>query len=90
VLGDPALAEHLAAGWRLADPASPATFLIDFDDDPIGRADFAWFRSLAGTATIGARRTILLQSPGGRHAIASWAERVVPALTRLLDPHCAD
>jgi hypothetical protein len=22
--------------------------LIDFDDDPIGRADFAWFESMAG------------------------------------------
>ena len=89
VLGDPALAGHLAAAWRRADIASPATFLIDFDDDPIGRADLAWFRSLAGTATIGERRTILVQSPGGRHTIASWAERVVPALIRLLDPHCA-
>ena len=89
VLGDPALAGHLAAAWRLADTAGAATFLIDFDDDPIGRADLAWFRSLAGTATIGERRTILVQSPGGRHTIASWAERVVPALTRLLDPHCA-
>jgi enterochelin esterase-like enzyme len=90
VLGDPALADHLAAAWPLADPASPATFLIDFDDDPIGSADLAWFRSLAGSAAIGGRHTILLQSPGGRHTIASWAERAIPALARLLDPRCAD
>ena len=90
VLGDPALADDLAAAWPLADPASPGTFLIDFDDDPIGRADLAWFRSLVATATISGRHTTLLQSPGGRHTIASWALRVVPALTRLLDPRCAD
>ena len=89
VLGDPALADHLAAAWLLAELASPATFLIDFDDDPIGSADLAWFGSLAGSATSSERRTILLPSPGGRHTIASWAERVVPALTRLLDPRCA-
>ena len=88
LLRDPALADYLAATW-LADPAGPATFLIDFDDDPIGRADLAWFRSLAGSAPIDGRRTILLQSQGGRHTIASWALRVVPALARLLDPRCA-
>ena len=90
LLGDPALAGHLAAAWPRAALAGPATFLIDFDDDPIGRADLAWLRSLAGRAPAGGRRTILLQSQGGHHNIASWALRVVPALTRLLDPRCAD
>jgi enterochelin esterase-like enzyme len=90
VLGDPALADWLAAAWPLADRAGGAIFLMDFDDDPIGSTDLAWFRALAGRTPIGGRRTILLQSPGGRHAIASWALRVVPALARLLDPRCAD
>jgi enterochelin esterase-like enzyme len=90
VLGDPALADYLAAAWPLAAPAAPSEFLIDFDDDPIGSADLAWFRFLAGSATISGRHVTLLQSPGGRHTIASWALRVVPVLTRLLDTHCAD
>jgi enterochelin esterase-like enzyme len=90
VLGDPALAAWLAAAWPRAGLAGGATFLIDFDDDPIGSTDLARFRSLAGGTAIGGRRTILLQSQGGRHAIASWALRVVPALARLIDPRCAD
>jgi hypothetical protein len=62
-------------------------FLTDFDDDPVGLADLARFRALSATGPA-ERRTILLQSPGGRHAIGSWAMRVIPALTRLLPPAC--
>ena len=34
--------------------------------------------------------TIVEQSPASRHSMASWAERVVPALGRLLRHACAD
>jgi enterochelin esterase-like enzyme len=90
-LADPPLADHLAAAWSLADPAGRSAFLIDFDDGPIGSADLAWFTSMAGTATTnGGRQPALIQTPGGHHAIASWAERVVPALQQLFGAQCSD
>jgi enterochelin esterase-like enzyme len=85
VLGDRALAAALTAAWRSAGP--PQTVLVDLDDDPIGRADRRRLEALATTAPP-ARRTTLLQTQGGRHAIASWSERVIPALTRLLAGRC--
>jgi enterochelin esterase-like enzyme len=39
VLGERSLAASVAAAWARADPVGPSTFLIDFDDDPIGAAD---------------------------------------------------
>ena len=88
VLGEPSLAASVAAAWARADPAGPSTFLIDFDDDPIGAADRAWFRALLDGAPDPGRQTILLQTPGGRHAIASWAARALPALHRLIAARC--
>jgi enterochelin esterase-like enzyme len=86
VLGDRALGAALAAAWRAAGP--PQTVLVDFDDDPIGRADRRRLEALAATSAPPARRTILLQTAGARHAIASWSDRVIPALTRLLAGRC--
>jgi enterochelin esterase-like enzyme len=87
VLGDPALAGHLAAAWRAPTAAGPSRILVDVDDDPLGSLDRQWLAALPGTGP--PRREVMLeQSPGGRHAIASWAERVMPALTRLLDGSC--
>jgi enterochelin esterase-like enzyme len=88
VLGDPAIADYLAAASRRGGEIGPATFLVDFDDDPIGSADLAWFGSVAPMATGSARHAALVQTPGGRHAIASWAERVVPALRQLFAAGC--
>jgi enterochelin esterase-like enzyme len=88
VLGEPALAGSVAAAWARADPIRPSAFLLDFDDDPIGAADRAWFRSMLGSAPNPGRQAILLQTPGGRHAIASWAGRVLPALLRLIPARC--
>ncbi len=90
VLGDPALAAWLAAAWPRADPAGPSTFLLDFDDDPLGSADRARFASLVAATSTPERRTTLLQTPGGRHSVASWARRVVPALSQLLATPCSD
>ena len=87
VLGEPALAAALAAAWRPAGPAQAV--VVDFDDDRIGRADRRWLEALAATAGPPTRRTTLLQTPGGRHAIASWAERVIPALSVLFAGRCA-
>jgi len=85
VLSDPSLAGAVAAAWRSAGP--PQNVLVDFDDDPIGRADHRRLAALAATAPP-VRRTTLLQTQGGRHAIASWSDRVMPALTRLLAGRC--
>jgi enterochelin esterase-like enzyme len=85
LIGERALADYLATAW--ADAARPAaSWLIDFDDDPLGAADRARF-----AAWIGARAdagVMLIQSAGSRHAIGSWAERVVPALVRLFGAAC--
>lgn len=89
VLGDPAIAHWLAAAWADARHAGSAALLIDFDDDPIGRADRAWFAALVGATPERGRQATLLQTSGGRHAIASWAERVVPALQQL-STTCSD
>ncbi len=86
VLGDRRLAEFLRRAWSAAGAARQA-LLIDFDDDPVGLADLARFRALSAAGPAG-RQTILLQTPGGRHAIGSWALRVIPALSRLLPPAC--
>jgi enterochelin esterase-like enzyme len=87
VLGDPAIAGHLAAAWRAPTAAGPSRLLVDVDDDPLGSADRQWLGALVGAAPPG-REVALVQTPGGRHAIASWAERVMPALARLLDGAC--
>jgi hypothetical protein len=85
VLADPAIAGYLAAAWTTAR----LDLLVDFDDDPIGRADRAWLAAIVSTAPDPARHTALVQTPGGRHAIASWAQRVVPALQHLLAAPCS-
>lgn len=86
VLSDPALAGAIAAAWRNGGPAQ--SVVIDLDDDAIGRGDRRWLAGLVATSDLPERRTILLQEPGGRHAIASWAGRVIPALIRLFDGRC--
>jgi enterochelin esterase-like enzyme len=88
VLAEPALARSVAAAWARARTIRPSSFLLDFDDGPSGAVDRAWFQALLGRASDALRETILLQTPGGRHAIASWAARVLPALTLLLPARC--
>ncbi len=89
VLNDQTIARYLAAAWATADHLSRSGLLIDFDDDPVGSADRAWFAAMVGTAPDRARHAALVQTPGGRHAIASWAARVVPALQHLLAAPCS-
>jgi enterochelin esterase-like enzyme len=84
VLRDAAIAAFVAARWQAADSAA-TTFLIDLDDDPVGHADREWFEAMVGHAP----GVTLVQTPGGRHAIASWAERVIPALTKLFSERCS-
>ncbi|MGH6918577.1 MAG: alpha/beta hydrolase [Geminicoccaceae bacterium] len=83
VLRDPAIAAFLAMLWRHTGGAGPRV-LIDVDDDPVGHADRQWLESRIGAAP----QTILVQTASGRHAIASWADRVIPALTKLFDGSC--
>jgi predicted alpha/beta superfamily hydrolase len=85
LLRDPAIAGFLAALWRSRASPGPSV-LIDFDDDRVGRADHAWLQAMAAARP----QTTLVQTPGSRHRIASWAERVIPALTKLLDGRCSD
>jgi enterochelin esterase-like enzyme len=90
VLGDLAIARYMAATWAAADHPDAPAILIDFDDDPRGTADLEWFASRVAAGTGRGRQAALIQTPGGRHSIASWAKRVVPALIRLFDVPCAD
>jgi enterochelin esterase-like enzyme len=87
VLADQEIAGDLAARWQSAGPDRPAT-LIDFDDDAAGQADRGWFTALT-RASPGAA-PMIAQTPGGRHRLASWAERVIPGLERLLTADCVD
>jgi len=89
VVRDPAIAAYLAATWAIGEHVDAPAFLIDFDDDPSGSADLERFASGVATAASSGREATLIQTPGGRHAIASWAKRVVPALVRLFDARCA-
>jgi hypothetical protein len=61
--------------------------LIDVDDDPVGAADLRRLEPLVAAGPRG-RRTTLSRTPGGRHAIGSWAGRVIPALSRLFAGRC--
>ena len=90
VLRDPAIAAYLAAAWAVLDRADASAFLIDFDDDAIGTADLQWFASVVATAPSSRRHLTLTQTPGGRHTIASWARRVVPALVQIFHAQCSD
>jgi enterochelin esterase-like enzyme len=90
VLSDPAIANYLAVAWPIANLVGPTVFLIDFDDGRIGTADLEWFASVVGTAANSGGRVVLVQTPGTRHAISSWAERAIPALNQLFDAQCSD
>jgi S-formylglutathione hydrolase FrmB len=81
LLRDPALAGFLTDLWHRAGAGPRA--LIDVDDDPLGHADRQWL-SVVGTGP----QITVVQTPGGRHAIASWAERVIPALQALFEGRC--
>jgi enterochelin esterase-like enzyme len=89
VVRDRAIADHLAAAWSARNHSRRSTVVVDFDDDPIGAADLSWFASMIAASESSVRPVSLVQTPGGRHAIDSWARRVVPALVQLLDATCA-
>jgi enterochelin esterase-like enzyme len=82
VVRDPAIAAFVAAHWRAGEGT---TFVIDLDDNLAAPADREWLEGTIGDAP----EVILLQTPGGRHDIASWAERVIPGLTRLFSASCS-
>lgn len=86
VVGDPAIADWLTTAWAF-HPARDTLFLIDFDDDRVGGRDRDWFAAMVDAAGVG-RQADLTQTPGGRHWIDSWAERVIPALERLVAARC--
>jgi S-formylglutathione hydrolase FrmB len=89
VLGDSAIADYLTTAWAVADHARRAAFLIDFDDDPAGGSDMRWLASVVARAASAERQTTLIRTPGSRHAIGSWATRVMPALGQLLEASCS-
>jgi enterochelin esterase-like enzyme len=89
VLGDSAIADYLTTAWAVADHARRAGFLIDFDDDPAGGSGMRWLASVVARAASAERQTTLIRTPGSRHAIGSWATRVMPALGQLLEASCS-
>jgi S-formylglutathione hydrolase FrmB len=82
LLAEPAFANHLAATF-LSARVRPA-LLVDFDDDERAAADRTWFTALVAASAYPAAAPILRQTRGGRHAIGSWAARVIPAMRQLL------
>ena len=86
VIGDPAIADWLTTAWAF-HPVTDTRFLVDFDDDFVGRRDRDWFVGLLEESRTG-RQVTVVRTPGGRHWIDSWAERVVPALERLVGESC--
>lgn len=86
VVGDPAIADWLTTAWAF-HPVRDTLFLADFDDDRVGRRDRDWFAAMIGAAET-ARQVEMRQTPGGRHWIDSWADRVIPAMERLAAARC--
>jgi len=82
LLRDAAIAGFVAKLWQ--DRRAGPRVLIDLDDDATGHADRRWLEATLQEAP----RAILVQTPGSRHTIASWAERVIPALRRLFAGQC--
>jgi enterochelin esterase-like enzyme len=88
VLGEPTFADHVSTALAAGHRAPPLALLLDFDDDPVGVADHAWFQALSDTRSAASLRSIVKRTPGGRHRIASWSKRVIPALVQLFDARC--
>ena len=82
LLRDPAIAGFMAELWQGRRGGSRV--LVDLDDDATGHADRRWLEALVGKSP----QAILVQTPSGRHTIASWAERVIPALQKLFAARC--
>ncbi|HSK38199.1 MAG TPA: alpha/beta hydrolase-fold protein [Arenibaculum sp.] len=90
LVGEPALAGHIAAAYAAVPANVPSVLFIDVDDDAAGRADMAWFAALVDGSRHPGRLVALTGTPGGRHHISSWAERVIPALQWLFARSCPD
>jgi predicted alpha/beta superfamily hydrolase len=84
LLHDPAIAGFLADLWPTGRAGQRV--LIDVDDNPLGHADRQWLEAVVGTSP----QATLVQTPSGRHTIASWAERVIPALREPFEGRCLD
>jgi hypothetical protein len=84
LLADPALRAYLGDIWSHARPGTGQALLLDFDDDPPGLKDLNWLAGLALDPPL----PILRRTPGARHRIDSWAQRIVPALKILLPGDC--
>jgi enterochelin esterase-like enzyme len=82
LLRDAAIAGFVAKLWQ--DRRAGPRVLIDLDDDATGHADRRWLEATLQESP----RAILVQTPGSRHTIASWAARVIPALRRLFAGQC--
>ena len=83
LLRDPPIAEFVAELWRSARAGSRV--LIDLDDDATGHADRQWLETVTG----GSVDLFVVQTPGGRHTLSSWADRVIPALRELFTGQCS-
>jgi enterochelin esterase-like enzyme len=89
VLADPAFADYVKKALAAFHHGASLNLLIDFDDDPRSAADQVWLQSLSSSMSAAGLRIILTRTPGERHRIASWAKRVIPALTQLFDAQCS-
>lgn len=88
VLGDRAIANHIADLWSVPEGGLRSTILVDFDIGPVGDADMDWMSELVEEETDVQHRAILHRSDGASHTIDSWAERVIPDLETLVGHRC--
>ncbi|MEM7444853.1 MAG: alpha/beta hydrolase-fold protein [Pseudomonadota bacterium] len=87
VLGDQAIADHVAGLWRTSGEGARSTILVDFDMGAVGDADLIWLTDLLSDMS-GGHRTIVERALGSTHTIDSWAERVIPAMEILIGNRC--
>jgi enterochelin esterase-like enzyme len=88
IIGVPSFADYLLPAWVRTDQDLPSRFFVDFDDDRVGDRDLRWLGALVAHAPHPQRTTLLTQTPGGVHEVASWRQRVMPGLAALFDGQC--
>jgi len=89
VLGDQAIADHIASLWSTPEGNLRSVILVDFDIGPVGDADIDWFEELLDARPDVRLRTIQRRPDDASHTIDSWAERVIPDLNLLIGGRCA-
>jgi enterochelin esterase-like enzyme len=89
VLGDRAIADHIASLWTVPEAGLRSTILVDFDIGPVGDADMEWMAELIEDSEDVRHLSLPPRADGASHTIDSWAERVIPDMEMLIGRRCA-